>query len=105
MMTGPVIWMIENLSGMCLFLGAYLIAWNSHKQKVVECSSTESEYRALSLAASDIIWVQSLLAELGIHPQTQPPILWCDNLGAEALALNPVYHSWTKHIDIDVYFI
>ena len=29
----------------------------------------------------------------------------CDNLGAPALALNPVYHSRTKHIDIDVHFI
>ena len=32
-------------------------------------------------------------------------MLWSDNLGAQALACNPVYHARTKHIELDVHFI
>ena len=32
-------------------------------------------------------------------------MLWIDNLGAQALACNPVYHARTKHIELDVHFI
>ena len=32
-------------------------------------------------------------------------MLWSDNLGAQALACNLVYHARTKHIELDVHFI
>lgn len=33
------------------------------------------------------------------------PVLWCDNVGAIALASNPIFHPRTKHIEVDYRFI
>ena len=46
-----------------------------------------------------------MLTEIGISLHPQPSILWSDNLGAQALAKNPVYHAQTKHIELDAHFI
>lgn len=35
-------------------------------------------------ATAELIWMEALLAELGIHLK-EPPMLWCDNLGATYL--------------------
>ena len=94
----------KSISGICVFLGGNLITWSSRKQKAVARYSTEAEYRALSSAATDLMWVQHLLTEIGIS-FSQPLVLWSDNLGAQALACNPVYHARTKHIELDVHFI
>jgi hypothetical protein len=33
------------------------------------------------------------------------PTIWCDNVGALALAANLVYHVRTKHIEVDYHFV
>ena len=78
--------------------------WTSRKQRVVSRSITEAEYRALSSAATNLLWIQNLLTKIGITP-SQIPVHWSDNLGAQALACNPIYHARTKHIELDVHFI
>jgi hypothetical protein len=45
-----------------------------------------------------------LFKELGLFLHA-PPTLWCDNLGALALASIPVYHARTKYIEVDYHFI
>ena len=60
----------KSVSGICVFLGGNLITWSSHKQQVVARSNTEVDYRALSSVATDLIWIQNLLCELGISLQS-----------------------------------
>ncbi|KAL6335145.1 hypothetical protein AAG906_027205 [Vitis piasezkii] len=70
----------RSTTGYCVFLGGNLVTRSSRKQQVVTRSKTESKYWALA---------------------SHRPIAWCDNLGAHALAHNPIYHSRTKHIEVD----
>ncbi|XP_058742208.1 uncharacterized mitochondrial protein AtMg00810-like [Vicia villosa] len=94
----------RSVSGWCMFLGSALISWKSKKQARVSKSSTESEYRAMSTACSEIIWLRGLLAELGI-PQGTPTPLYADNTSAIQLAANPVFHERSKHIEVDCHSI
>ena len=70
------------MSGICIFLGGNLIIWSAKKQALVSRSSIESEYRALALVATEIVWVQQLFQELQVPLQMTLPVLSCDNLGA-----------------------
>lgn len=86
------------------YLGSNLISWSSKKKCGVARSSTEAEYRAVANTASELIWLCSLLHELGIRLSLQP-VIYCDNVGATYLCANPVFHSRMKHIALDYYFI
>jgi hypothetical protein len=94
----------RSVTGWCMFLGSSLISWKSKKQARVSKSSTESEYRAMSAACSEIIWLRGLLAELGF-PQTEPTSLYADNTSAIQIVANPVFHERTKHIEVDCHSI
>lgn len=94
----------RSTSGFVVFLGSNPISWCAKKQPTVARSSTEAEYRAMTQTATDLVWIQHLLSELKV-PITSPPVLWCDNKSAMALASNPVFHARTKHIEIDYHFI
>jgi hypothetical protein len=92
------------MSGYCVFLCKNLISWISKKQPTVSRSSTESEYKALANASTELIWIQSLLRELRVS-LPRAPLLYCDNIGATYLTSNPIYHARTKHIEIDYHFV
>jgi hypothetical protein len=93
-----------SVMGWCMFLGDSLISWKSNKQARVSKSSTESEYRAMSTACSEIVWLRWLLAELGFSQSDSTP-LHADNTSAIQIAANPVYHERTKHIEVDCHSI
>ena len=86
------------------FLGVSLISWRSKKQTIIARSSTESEYRALADATSELIWLRWLLADMGVT-HSGATILHCDNRSAIQIAHNDVFHERTKHIEIDCHFV
>jgi len=93
----------RSTSGFGVFLGQCLISWQSKKQPVVSQSSTEAEYRSMAYATAELYWLRMLFKELQL-PLTTPPHLYYDNLGALALASNPIFHARTKHIEVDYHF-
>lgn len=67
-------------------------------------SSTEAKYRALASSAVKLCWIHMLLRDLGIF-LSNPPLLWCNNVSALAIASNPFFHACTKHIEMDYHFV
>ncbi|CAL2235970.1 unnamed protein product [Prunus armeniaca] len=94
----------RSTTGWCMFLGDALISWKCKKQDHVSKSITEAEYRAMSDACSEIIWLRGLLTEFRFSP-IHPTPLHADNTSAIQIATNPVYHERTKHIEVDCHSI
>ncbi|CAL9245491.1 unnamed protein product [Arabidopsis halleri] len=94
----------RSTRGFCTFLGENIISWSSKKHSTVSHSSTEAEYRTLSLASREIMWLNSLLRETGVA-QPITPELYCDNLSPVHLTANPTLHSKTKHFARDFHHV
>jgi len=58
----------------------------------------------LSEAVKEALYLQSLLIEVGLNELAKITI-YIDNQGAQYLASDPVFHAWTKHIDIRHHFV
>lgn len=54
-------------TGYWKFLGGNLVTCKSKKQTVVARSSAEAEYRAMAHTACKLIWLKTLLSELGVE--------------------------------------
>ena len=91
-------------TGWCMYLGNSLISWKCKKQECVSRSSTEDEYRAMSSACSEILWLRGLLSDFGFA-QSSPTSLHADNTRAIRITENLVFHERTKHIEVDCHFI
>ena len=94
----------KSMGGYLVFFGQTPISWKSGKQCTVAHSSTKVEYEALADGTAEIIWLQYLLTNLQI-PSASAPIIWCDNLGATYLFVNPVFHAHTKRVEVDYHFV
>ena len=85
-----------------MFLRPNPISWFA-KQSTVSRSSLEAEYHALATTIAKLSWFRTLFKELHIF-LTHVPVIWCDNVSTIALSVNPVFHSHTKHLEVDYLF-
>lgn len=92
------------MTGYCLQLGSALISWQAKKQSVTSLSTAEAEYRALATVITEVMWLKYLLDDLNV-PIDYVVAVFCDNQAVIDIALNPVQHARTKHIELDCHFI
>ena len=81
-----------------------MIAWSSKKQPTVPLSSTEVEYRGVSVATGTVIWLKRLLKDLHVEVSDLTKN-YCDSVNNNQLAKIPVFHARTKHIEVHYHFI
>ena len=93
----------KSQSGYFLKLAGGAISWTLRVQKTIALSSTEAEYMALSDCSRQVVWMHTLLGELGYH--LKPILISGDNQGLIFIASNPVTKKWSKHIDICYHYI
>lgn len=94
----------KSRSGYVIFFDGNPISWASKKQPCVATSTTHSEYIACYAVATEIIWLRRLLASIGIQ-QSTPITIFTDSQSAMRLAVNPEFHSRTKHVDVKFHFL
>jgi hypothetical protein len=93
----------RSVSGGIHTVGGTIINWMSKTQASVTLSSTEAEYASLASGATQVKFVQQLLAK--IAECTTPGIILEDNTGAIFLVKNQQVGSRTKHIDVRHHYI
>src|SRR5271170_4799219 len=80
------------------------ISHKSSKQSGVSTSSVEAEYIALATTATEVLWIRTLLQELGFNASTAT-IIDSDNDGAVNITENGIVSHRTRHIDVKHHFI
>lgn len=95
----------KSYTGYAFILAGSVFSWQSKKQTTVALSSTEAEYMAISAAAKEATYLRKLMQEIGIDTNNAPIKINGDNLSAQQLVRNPVYHARSKHIDIKYHHI
>ena len=81
-------------TGWFIKLANCIFSWKSQQQQQITYSSTEVEYVALSDCSKQVVWLQSLLEELGY--QLHPLPICGDNQGFIFMASNPVTEKHNK---------
>ncbi|CAN6482959.1 unnamed protein product [Victoria cruziana] len=94
----------HSTTGLCVFLGDSLISWQCKKQFKVSLSSTEAEYRAMATTTMELVWLKSLLKDMGVSSINNVK-LFCDNKSAIYIANNHTFHERTKHIEMDCHYV
>ena len=94
----------KSITGWIAYVNGDPVSWASKKQSTVAQSSCEAELYAASAATNELLWLRSLLGELGLL-MNEPSMLYVDNQGAIEVAKHGVKSERTKHVDIKYHHI
>ena len=75
------------------------ISCTSKLQNFVTLATMEAEFMAAMLAGTEIIWLHTLLDDLG-SLISKPSQLHIDNQSTLSVAKNQEHHGWMKHLDL-----
>ncbi|XP_018632785.1 secreted RxLR effector protein 161-like [Nicotiana tomentosiformis] len=81
----------RSVTGYVMKLGNFLVSWKSKKQCTISRSSAEVEYRSITAAVSEILWLTGLCKELGAEVEL-PVELHCDSIKAIQITANPIFY-------------
>ena len=94
----------RSTSGYIVTMGTGAISWASKLQTIVALSTTEAEFVAACTAGQEIVWLRTLLSELGFPPASLSTLL-ADNQSAIQVAKNPEHHGRMKHLDLRFFWL
>jgi hypothetical protein len=94
----------KSITGWVAKVNGDPISWASKKQRTVAQSSCEAELYAEAAAIQEVLWLQGLLKELGLHVQTGS-VVHGDNQSTLAISANGIKGERTKHVDVKYHFI
>jgi len=94
----------KSITGWIVKLNGDVISWSSKKQSTVSLSTCESELYAEASCIQEVMWLQHLLNELGLHVKSQS-IIHQDNQSTIEISKHGIIREKTKHIDVKYKFI
>ena len=89
----------RSLTGVCLRLAGGTIAYKTKLQPTIAQSSTEAEFMGASDYGKILLYVRSVLWDLGV-PQHAASVLYEDNDACTAMAMAQKPTPRTRHMDI-----
>ena len=93
----------RSTTGYLFTLSRGPICWKSTLQSIVAMSITETEYMVVAEVAKEALWLKGLVKELGLNQSGVQ--MHCDSQSSIYLTKNQVYHTKTKHIDVNFHKI
>ena len=87
------------MTGYILIMNGTAISWKSTKQSTIALSTVEAEYIALAMMTKEVLWMCTILSELG-YTLPDATIINVNNDGTINVANNSIISHQTKHIDI-----
>ena len=94
----------RSVSGMVILLSGAAVIYKTRYQKSIALSSTEAEFVSASETGKMILYLRSLLHDLG-YPTSDPTALNIDNTGTTFMIGAQAPTRRTRHIDIQYFAI
>jgi len=94
----------RSMTGMAILFGGTVIAYKSRIQKTIALSSTEAEFMAACDAGKTILYLRTILEEMGVE-QHEATVLYEDNQGALMMANAQQPTRRTRHLETATFAI